>query len=107
MKLFENVPTSGSFSLAEIFRHESFTKASKEEQESIMLKSSEFRYLYEFQYPFDSFFGLNLASLLREQVVLDLGCFTGGRAVAWAERYKLKKIYGVDVHEVYIEAAKS
>lgn len=107
MKLCENVPTSDSLSLSEIFRHKSFTEASEEERERIMLKSSEFRYFYELQYPFDLFFGLDLAPLLNGRVVLDLGCFTGGKSVAWAERYRLGKIYGIDVEDVFIKAARN
>ena len=106
MKLFEKVPSSSDISLNEIFRHKSFTQASKQEREIIMLKSSEYRYAGEFQHPFDLFFGLDLAQLLKGKVALDLGCFTGGKAVAWAERYRLKKIYGIDTQDNFIEAAQ-
>lgn len=36
---------------------------------------------------------------------MDLGCFTGGKTVAWFERYKLQKITGIDIKNVYIDAA--
>lgn len=106
MKLFEREQSSDSRSLNEIFRHDSFINASKQKRERIMFESSEFRYLYEYQHPFDLFFGLDLVPLLKGKVALDLGCFTGGRSVAWAERYKLDKIYGIDISDVYIEAAQ-
>lgn len=106
MKLFERVPRSDDISLNEIFRHKSFTEASSQERERIMQKSSEFRCLYECCHPFDSLFGLDLSLLLRGKVVLDLGCFTGGKSVAYAERYRLDKIYGLDIRDVYIEAAQ-
>ncbi|MCK4733233.1 MAG: class I SAM-dependent methyltransferase [Methanophagales archaeon] len=106
MKLFERVPSSDDLSLNEIFCHKSFTLASNQERERIMQKSSEFRYLYEYQHPFDSLFGFDLAPLLRGKVVLDLGCFTGGKSVAYTERYRLDTLYGIDIRDVYIEAAQ-
>lgn len=105
MKLFESTPSVDNKSLAEIFRHDSFIYANKKEREKIMFESSDFRYHYEYLYPFDLFFGIDLAPLLKDKIALDLGCFTGGRSVAWAERYKLNKIYGIDIQNVYIEAA--
>lgn len=107
MKLCERVPSNDDVSWSEIFRQKSFTQASKQEREEIMLKSSEFTYLEEFHHPFDLFFGLDLGTLLEGQVALDLGCFTGGRSIAWAERYKLDKIYGLDIQDIYIEAAQN
>lgn len=106
MKLFEREPSSDSISLNEIFRHDSFINASKQERERIMFESSAFRYSDEYQHPFDLFFGLDLVPLLKGKVALDLGCFTGGKSVAWAERYKLDKIYGFDIQDIYIEAAQ-
>lgn len=105
MKLFESIPSIDDKSLAEIFHHNSFIYASKEDREKIMFDSSDFRYCYEYLYPFDLFFGIDLAPLLKNKIVLDFGCFTGGRSIAWVERYKLKKIYGIDIRNVYIEAA--
>ena len=106
MKLFEREPSKDSSSLNEIFRHESFINANKQERKRIMFESSEFRYSYEYQHPFDLLFGLDLVPLLKGKVALDLGCFTGARGVAWAERYKLDKIYGIDIQDIYIEAAQ-
>ena len=106
MKRFERVPRHNDLSWNEIFSHKSFTQASEQERKRIMFKSSEHRYLGEFQHPFDLLFGLDLAPLLKGQVALDLGCFTGGMAVAWAKRYRSDKIYGIDISDVYIEAAQ-
>ena len=107
MKLCERVPSPDTHSLSKIFYHPSFTEASEQERQRIMLDSSEYRYLYEFQHPFDLLFGLDLTPLLQGTVALDFGCFTGGRAVAWAERYQLDKIYGIDIRDIYIEAAQN
>jgi len=107
MKLFGRKPTSKDIiAWSEIFCHDSFTKGTKEERERIMLESSEYRYCYENQHPWDAYFRVDIAPLLEGEIVLDLGCFTGGRAVAWAERYKLDMIYGIDIDQNYIEAAQ-
>jgi hypothetical protein len=75
MKLFERVPSSEDLSLNEIFCHKSFTLASNQERERIMQKSSEFRCLYEYQHPFDSLFGFDLAPLLRGESNAGFGVF--------------------------------
>ena len=107
MKLFERVPSVNDYHLSEIFRQKVFTQASQQERKRIMLKSSQRAYLDEFQHPFDLYFGLDLVPLLKGQIALDLGCFTGGRSVAWAERYRLDEMYGVDIRDIYIEAAQN
>lgn len=107
MKLFERSLSRDDYHLSETFRQDSFTHATKQERERIMLKSSERAYVDELQHPLDLYFGVNLAPLLKGKVALDLGCFTGGRGIAWAERYQLEKIYGIDIRDIYIEAAKN
>lgn len=108
MKVFEKVPSVDDYHLSEIFRQKAFTEGNQEERERIMLKSSERAYLNESQrHSFESYFWLDLAALLKDKIVLDLGCFTGGRAVAWSERWQLGKIYGVDIRDIYIKAAQN
>jgi ubiquinone/menaquinone biosynthesis C-methylase UbiE len=53
-------------------------------------------YADEIAYPFDRYFGHELK--LSGQRVFDLGCYCGGRAVAWAERYDLAHVAGIDIH---------
>ena len=31
------------------------------------------------------------SEMLENKTLLDIGCFTGGRLLAWSENYKLKK----------------
>jgi ubiquinone/menaquinone biosynthesis C-methylase UbiE len=57
-------------------------------------------------YPWDNYFGTDLSSFLQGKMALDIGCFTGGRSVAWFERYKLKHITGIDIRKLFIESAK-
>jgi ubiquinone/menaquinone biosynthesis C-methylase UbiE len=108
MKLLERAPVFSegeSGRLSEFFQHDVFTGASGARREELMLKSSQAKYEGEEDYPWDNYFGFSLRSHLEGKVVLDLGCFTGGRSVAWAERYGLRCIAGVDVEPAYIEAA--
>ena len=108
MKRWEAFPPSPSTEvgeLQEIFRHTIFVNGTEAERKAIMLKSSESKYRTEQAYPWDYYFGIDLAPLLRGTVALDLGCFTGGRGVAWFERYRLDYLMGVDVKQVFIDAA--
>lgn len=107
MRKYEVVPSPEDYSLGEIFSHNSFTHASPEEKERIMLKSSEMIYANEIEHPFDRFFEVQLREYLEGKTVLDLGCFTGGRAMAWFERYRLEKVFGIDVRGVDVMAARN
>lgn len=70
-----------------------------------MFKSSKAKYESEIEYSWDHYFGLKLFTLLEHKLVLDLGCFTGGRSSAWFERYNLNKLFGIDVDQVFIDSA--
>lgn len=107
MKLKEVFPTPDSHcGQGEIFRHPIFTNADEQGRKEIMLKSAQWNYDDELEYPWDRKFGFDLSPLLKNKVVLDLGCFTGGRSIAWAERYSVKKMYGIDPGDIVIVAAK-
>ncbi len=93
--------------LQEIFQHDYFLKANETKKKEIMLHSSTSKYESELDYPWDAYFGTDLSPYLKEKVILDLGCFNGGRGAAWFERYNLKQIFGIDVDQVYIDAATS
>jgi ubiquinone/menaquinone biosynthesis C-methylase UbiE len=108
MKIREAVPRPPSAELGdlqEIFRHDLFVKGTEAERKAAMLGSSQSKYQGELAYPWDHYFGRSLEPLLRDKIALDLGCFTGGRSVAWYERYGLRHISGIDVAAEYIEAA--
>jgi ubiquinone/menaquinone biosynthesis C-methylase UbiE len=108
MKRFEVIPISPSDDigeLQEVFNHLVFLNGSESERREIMLRSSEASYRSETEYPWDHYFGMNLLPLLHGKTALDLGCFNGGRSIAWSERYQLKNLVGVDINPVYIDAA--
>jgi SAM-dependent methyltransferase len=91
--------------LNEVFRHPIFTEASDEERARIMWESASSRYEDEQAFTWDNYFGRSVQPWVRGDV-LDLGCFTGGRAVAWWDRYQPASMRGMDVEDVFIDAAR-
>jgi SAM-dependent methyltransferase len=110
MQRFECVPPEPTETVGgrnEVFRHPVFTEGSDAERLRIMLASAQFVYDDELRHPWDDYFARDLTPLLEGAHALDLGCFTGGRAVAWSQRYGLASISGVDTTEIFIEAAEA
>jgi SAM-dependent methyltransferase len=108
MKIVEREPSITGHDVAllqEVFSHRTFLDADAEERKQIMLRSSESKYEDEMTYPWDAYFGFELKPLLDGKAALDLGCFTGGRTVAWHDMYNLASITGIDIKDEYIEAA--
>jgi SAM-dependent methyltransferase len=108
MKVMPAYPASSverAGDLQEMFRHELFLNAEPQRRAVIMLQSSRNKYDSEMDYPWDHYFGIDLRPLLAGKEGLDLGCFNGGRGVAWCERYGLSRLTGVDINPVFIEAA--
>lgn len=109
MKLVEVTPNLSIESaglLNEIFRSDLYRDATEATQREIQLKCARAKYHDEAAYSWANYFGMPIEPILRNTVCLDLGSFTGGRGIFWAERYKIKKLYGVDIDETYIAAAK-
>jgi len=105
MKLVENECNIEDYPILKLVYPRDSAALSQQEQERIMSEASKLTYQDEIQHPWDSYFGMDLAPLLEGRVALDLGCFTGGRSIAWYERYGLREICGIDVLELYVEAA--
>jgi 2-polyprenyl-3-methyl-5-hydroxy-6-metoxy-1,4-benzoquinol methylase len=108
MRRFEATPISPDIDigrLQEVFHHPSFHDAAADERGRIMLRSSESSYRDELAYPWDNYFKTDLSVFIQGANALDLGCFNGGRSVAWSERYRFAHLSGVDLAEVYIDAA--
>jgi len=104
-------PTPDNLSLNEIFRHDAYLKASPERQKEIRCASCQYRleeeatkpfwllYFKEFRNPH------SFTADLEGKSVLDFGCFTGGRGVAWAKRYGIAHLCGCDINPIYMRAA--
>jgi ubiquinone/menaquinone biosynthesis C-methylase UbiE len=109
MTRFEDAPAGPDVNverLQEVFRHPTFLDGLEDERQSVMRRSSESSYHDELAYPWDNYFNSELAPLLQGADALDLGCFNGGRTVAWSERYRLGHVSGIDVAQVFVDAAK-
>jgi ubiquinone/menaquinone biosynthesis C-methylase UbiE len=107
MKLVENELSIDDYPILKLAHMDTTRQYSQEEQEKIMFEASNQTYLNEMQHPWDLYFGLDLSHLLKGQRVLDLGCANGGRSIAWAERYGLNQIYGLDILSIYAKAAQN
>lgn len=108
MRLGEREPAFSENSvgeLKEVFNHRAFLDADEQNRRAIMFRSSQSKYDSELDYPWDNYFGFELRSLLGGKTALDLGCFTGGRSIAWLERYGFNRIIGIDIEDEYIQAA--
>src|SRR5262245_58393445 len=107
MRLRERTPEVSNASidgLSEVFNHPVFTDGTPDVRIKIMHESAQSRYDDEVAFPWDHYFGQPVNRWVTGNV-LDLGCFTGGRAAAWFERYQPRSIAGVDVRDVFIDAA--
>jgi ubiquinone/menaquinone biosynthesis C-methylase UbiE len=108
MKALERKPIHGDYRLNEVFRDRPFIEGGDKEREEIMFRSSECVYHDESRlHSFESFFKYDFSGSLKGKIALDLGCFTGGRAVVWAERWQLGQIFGIDTQDVFITAAQN
>jgi ubiquinone/menaquinone biosynthesis C-methylase UbiE len=88
----------------EVFEHQRYLGASIETQHAIMDGMSQLAHDSETNYPWEHYFTVPPKDHIRGRV-LDVGSFVGGRTVAWAERYGLDTVHGVDISEEYAAAA--
>ncbi|HYH10444.1 MAG TPA: class I SAM-dependent methyltransferase [Thermoanaerobaculia bacterium] len=92
----------------EAFDHPDFLRATPERQREIGLVWAEELYKQEKATPLDDYFKpLDLTSLCRSGVMLDLGCYIGGRSVAWLERYQGRELHGLDIDQKFIDVANA
>ncbi len=106
MKAFPSAPAPGDFSLQEVFDQPAYLTADRAERADIQLRSARFRYELEATMSWvEKWFSDVPVASFRGASVLDLGCFTGGRLIHWKERYGFGRVCGIDIREVYAEAA--
>ena len=108
MKLF---PAKPEFDMGhprqEYFRHPDFLAMSAEKKTATYLKLVEGHIAEDRRKPFDSFFAeYSLRKTLKGRTVLELGCGAGGHAISCAERWQVKKMYGLDINEDLIKGVK-
>ena len=69
--------------LQEVFRHAAYVDGDKDLRRAWRAASSRSRYEDERAFPWDLYFEVDPKKWLSGGRALDVGCFTGGRAVAW------------------------
>jgi ubiquinone/menaquinone biosynthesis C-methylase UbiE len=98
-------PRPDDISLFEVFQRREYTEASDEEKARLQLESAAFRYRMELQADFfETYFPTIDPTDLRGRTLLDLGSFTGGRLVRWAEKYGIGDAVGIDIDPIFAEA---
>jgi ubiquinone/menaquinone biosynthesis C-methylase UbiE len=48
---------------------------------------------------------VDLVRYFKDAIILDVGCYIGGKTVRWIEKYEGKEIYGIDVNPRFIQIA--
>ena len=92
---------------SENINHKEFINTDEEEKYKILFDMARIHHLEDQMKPFDLYFpGYSLKKLLSGKKVLDLGCWCGGEAVSFAERWNVQSMYGIDVNEYFIRAAR-
>jgi len=92
---------------SETINHQNFIEADEEAKEKILLAMAKSHYLDDQRKSFDHYFpGYDLKKLLAGKKVLDLGCWCGGKSVSYAERWNVKNMFGLDINEYFIKAAR-
>jgi len=105
MNIAPAYPSQNDPHLWEVFKTDYYLNGSDALQKKVRYLSSLASYEYE-QDKKNSwlekyFFPRITDTELAGKVLLDLGCFTGGRITAWTERYKLKLGLGLDINPVF------
>lgn len=109
MRLWEATPQPNDPTLRERFNLREFLTATPDEREQFMLEIARQRHASECELPIHKLFGLTqqrMTGLLHGKTVMELGCFVGGSAVAHAEAYGAAVMWGVDIEDVFLEAAR-
>jgi len=110
MKAFPAIPEKNDPHLWETFKSDRYILSSDEIKREIRHSSSLASYEYEqdssHSWLIKYFFPRISPKDLHGKVLLDLGCFTGGRLTAWVETYQLKKGIGIDINSLFQQAAE-
>jgi SAM-dependent methyltransferase len=109
MRLAPVVPDPTDPTLRERFNLREFIEGSEVDRARFMVAVAHSRYLSECEMHIHTLFGLSqgrLTSLLKGKTVMELGCFAGGSVVAHSEAYETGLMYGVDVDDRFITAAR-
>jgi ubiquinone/menaquinone biosynthesis C-methylase UbiE len=110
MKSFPAFAKSDDPHLWEVFKTDRYLKGSSEVQRDMRHSSSSANFQLE-QDVSTSWLAKYFCPRinpdeLKGKVLLDLGCFTGGRLCSWFETYQLEKGIGIDINPLFKEAGE-
>lgn len=110
MKCFPSFPKLDDPHLWEVFKTGHYLKGSAEVQRGMRHSSSLASYQFEQDVSTSwlaKYFSTRInPSELKGKVLLDLGCFTGGRLCSWVETYQLERGIGVDINPLFKQAGE-
>jgi ubiquinone/menaquinone biosynthesis C-methylase UbiE len=107
MRLAAAEPSENDLTLFEVFHTDTYLNGSPRNRERLQLASAQLRYDEERkQNFFATFFPDFDPRQLEGSTLLDLGCFTGGRLVAWAEMFGIADPVGIDISPIFAEAGE-
>lgn len=91
----------------ELFDHPDYVKLSPEARQEIGQRWAAALYEQEKKRPlFEEYFhGLDLSAIFKKSTMLDIGCYIGGKTVAWGERYGATAVHGIDIEQKFIDVA--
>lgn len=97
----------GGATFQELFNHPHYLSLDKAAQIELGLQWARNLYQKEIDHPsFDIFFGdVDLSEYCKDAIMLDVGCYVGGKTVRWLEEYRGAEIYGIDIDPRFIEIA--
>ena len=93
----------------EVFNHPDYLGLDQATQLEFGLHWARRLYQQEVDNPaIDNYFiDFDLSKYTKGSVMLDIGCYLGGKTVRWLEKYKAAEIYGVDIDPRFIQIAKN
>lgn len=108
MRLFSNHPEfTLDQKLSEIINHNQFIQSTHVEKRTILNTLAQNHFLENEKNPFETYFPkYDFKNLFHQKIILDLGCWCGGKAVSNAEKWGPSKMVGVDINANFINAAK-
>ncbi|MCP3875272.1 MAG: class I SAM-dependent methyltransferase [Desulfobacteraceae bacterium] len=93
----------------ELFNHPDYVSLDKSKQTALGLEWAYEQYQRETDNSFiESFFTKkDLKKFAQDSIMLDIGCYLGGKTVRWLEQYGGHEIYGIDIDPRFINVATS
>lgn len=105
-KIKFNIQEGATFQ--ELFNHPEYLNLNETEQVKLGLEWAGNLYQKEIdQQSFEKYLNnIDLTKYCKNAIILDIGCYLGGKTIRWLEKYEGSEIYGVDIDSRFINIAK-